>query len=85
MEFVRRCDWWTGSPEPKGPYGEYLAGLAEGGHNPGDFNLATYARFMLRPSRHTFPECSSTVERREGALRRLQFYSGRASAAMTSD
>jgi alkanesulfonate monooxygenase SsuD/methylene tetrahydromethanopterin reductase-like flavin-dependent oxidoreductase (luciferase family) len=59
----------TGAVDPAGPYGEYLAGLREGGHAAGDFNLATMARFVVVATQAEVPAARERALAAEQARR----------------
>jgi len=59
----------TGSTDPQGPFGEYLDGLREGGYEPDDFNLATYARFVVVASQDEVPAARERILAAEQARR----------------
>jgi alkanesulfonate monooxygenase SsuD/methylene tetrahydromethanopterin reductase-like flavin-dependent oxidoreductase (luciferase family) len=55
----------TGSSEPE----EYLAGLREGGHDPDDFNLANFGRFVVVPTQDEVAAARERTLRAEQARR----------------
>ena len=59
----------TGGTDPQGPFGEYLAGLSQGGYEPADFNLATYARFVVVATQSEVPAARERTLASEQARR----------------
>ena len=59
----------TGSIDPQSPFGEYLAGLREGGYDADEFNLATYARFVVVATQEEVPAARERTLQVEQARR----------------
>jgi hypothetical protein len=59
----------TGSSDPQGPFGQYLAGLREGGYEAGDFNLANFARFVVVATQDEVPAARERTLAAERARR----------------